>query len=238
MRLLPLVLLPLLGCEGFGLATPVLELDDTAGSFADDVSTGDESLAGDLPETTVPLTDRVYAVTAGQLSVAEPPGLDGLIGEILDRPVLVHVAAETEATLSLEAALAAPDGDQNPCEAVRGFPAADWSGNPRFVAGPGRLDTRFAGNPASFRDLELTGAFDADGGAWREGTLSATLDTREIAPALGDIDDVCALVAELGGSCFACEDGADACFALRLDGIVADAVDVAFDPTPDTAGCR
>lgn len=238
MRLLPLVLLPLVGCGGFGLATPVVELDDTAGSFADVDPGDDEGLAGELPETTVSLEDRVYAVEPGQLSVAEPPGLDALIGEILDRPVLVHVAAESEAALSLEVALAATDGDQNPCEAVRAFPAADWSDNPRFVAGPGRLDTRFAGNPASFRDLELAGTFDADGGAWRDGTLSATLDTRELAPALGGLDDVCGLVAELGGSCFACDDGADACFALRLEDIVADAVDVTFDATPDAGSCR
>lgn len=249
MRVLPLVLglMPLVGCGGFGLSGGVEDgaLDAGEGLWDDGADDGDGFEAPDddgrgevLSETTVALEGRVYAITPAGFRVTEPPGLDALFGEVLDRDVLVFVADETDAALTLNVSLAASDGRQDPCEAVRAFPAGDWTSNPAFEVGPGRLDTSFGGNAASFRDLSLSGIFDADGGAWRYGMLSAMLDTRELAPALGGIDDVCGLVEDLGGACTACSDGEEACFSLVLEDIVADEVPVAYDATPDVSSCR
>ena len=245
MRALPLVLLPLhlAGCA-FGLSvTPLDEVDaqadpDTGGGWDGSGRTDeDDEGGGDAPlaPTSADLEGRVYSIPLGALHVVEPAGLGALLAEAVDRDLLVYVAQESSDSLALAAALAGADGQQDPCEVVRAFPAADWSQNPLFEAGPGVLEASFAGSPAQFRELVLAGVFDADGGAWRDGTLSAELDTRELQPALSEFGDLCALVAELGGACHACDDGADACFDLRVDDVVAEESRVAFDPSPECA---
>jgi hypothetical protein len=209
---------------------------DTAGLDEDTPPEDDAEDDPTAPVTAVDLTGRVYGITLANLDVVEPPGVGALLAQEVDRDLLVYVAEETAASLTFAVALAAANGAQDPCETVRTFPVADWSDNPYFVAGPGVLEASFGGSPASFRDLELTGTFDADGGAWREGTLSAELDTRELAPALGGLGDLCELLADLGGTCEPCGDGADACFTLRVEDVVATQRSTSFDIDPSCAG--
>ncbi len=242
MRALPLVVvttLVLQGC-GFGLTLEpegaVVEDGTEAPDPGDDPSGGDaEGLA--LPATAVELDGKLYAISPDAMRVTQPPGLDGIFDQVLDRDVLVYVESESSTTLELAVALAGPNGRQDPCEAVRAFPAGDWTENPVFDVGPGSLTTQFGGHPATFRDLALSGVFDEYAFSWREGTLSALLDTRELEPALGDVGDACGLVEDLGGSCVACDDGEPACFELRIEEIVAELVDAPFEVAPDTRGC-
>lgn len=245
-----LMLSPLVGC-GFGL-TPEPDgfvdpgdaevapggEDELPGVDDTDEQGGDSGSGDDdtLPATTAPLDETLYVIDRATMRVTEPPGLDALFGEVLDRDVFVYVSRETAATIELAVTLAGTDGQQDPCEAVRTFPEGDWSANPVFDVGPGELATSFGGHPASFRSLLLSGVFDESGAAWRDGTLAAELDTRELAPALGDVDG-CDLVADLGGECGRCDDGVEACFALHIEGIVADRVETRFDDTPDARGC-
>ncbi|MDP2308665.1 MAG: hypothetical protein Q8P18_21770 [Pseudomonadota bacterium] len=246
-----LMVSPLVGC-GFGLTSaldgkehgPAVQDEESAapddGTSDDGTPDGDTSDEGGgedtLPATSADLDDTLYAIDRASMRVTEPPGLDALFGEVLDRDVFVYVERASASTIELAVALAGTDGQQDPCEAVRAFPAGDWSANPVFDVGPGQLTTSFGGQSATFRSLVLSGVFDESGAAWRDGTLAAELDTRELAAALGDIDG-CELVADLGGECVACSDGEEACFALRIEGIVADRVETSFDASPDARSC-
>ncbi|MES2639228.1 MAG: hypothetical protein V4850_07080 [Myxococcota bacterium] len=238
------LMVSLLGGCGFGL-TPTPDgfvdgstQDDPSVPATDDTEDPgtDPSVDETLPATSANLDDTLFVIDRASMRVTEPPGLDALFGEVLDRDVFVYVADATSSTIDLAVTLAGTDGEQDLCEAVRAFPEGDWSANPVFDVGPGELSTSFGGHPATFRSLLLSGVFDESGTAWRDGTLAAELDTRELAAALGDVDG-CDLVADLGGECVACDDGVEACFALHIEGIIADRVDTSFDDTPDARGC-
>ncbi len=238
MRCSAFLLAPLAGCA-IGL-DQVIDATEVP-AFSDPADTGDGAdpgtdEAGARP-TTVSMESRLYRMEAGDMVVTEPPGLDGLWDQVLSTPLLVYVDRESADSLELVAALAGADGLQNPCEKVRRFPAADWSHNPAFAAGPGELDTSFAGHAASFRELQLSGVVDEYAFGWRDGTLDAELDTRELQPALG-MNDVCAFVEDLGGSCHSCADGEAACFHVRIEEVQAEYVEADFDVTPDARGCE
>lgn len=189
----------------------------------------------ELPATEVDLKGRTYAIGADALTITDPPGLDGMKDDFLSRPLLVFVADEAEDALEMRITLAAPDGRQDPCEAVRAFPAADFSQDPLFDVQGGELTTSFGGGfPATFRELGLTGIFDPDALAWHDGTMDAMLDARELEPALPEGTDVCELVDGLGGACEACDDGEEVCFHLGIEGIRAVQIDMAFDEDPSS----
>lgn len=213
--------------------------DDGSGATdgtADD-GTGNDGTSDEDARTQVSVEGKLYAISPDDLTVVEPAGLDPLFGQILTRDVLVYVEDETADTLTLDVALAGTDGGQDPCEAVRQFPPAAWHTNPSFEAGPGELTTSFGGQPATLRHLEFAGTFDAYAFQWREGTLDAQLDTRELRAALPEEADLCGLVEDLGGACTACDDGEEACFALRIQDIVAEMVDGTFDTANRNARC-
>lgn len=233
--------LPLSACS-YGLTGATDEAPFDTGGLAADPGTPDDEAAATGDEeaapTAVEVEGKLYAISPDDLTVMEPAGLDAVFDEVLTRDVLVYVEDETSETLMLDVALAGADGRQDPCEAVRQFPAADWSRNPVFEAGPGELATSFGGQPATFRHLQLGGTFDEYAFAWREGTLSAQLDTRELQAALPREDDLCGLVEDLGGACEPCDDGEEACFALRLEDIVAELVDGSFEPRNRSTDCE
>jgi hypothetical protein len=222
------------GC-GFGLDTGLVT-PISPPSFAD--PPGEPQAADDgLPPTSVALEGRLYTLTAADMRVVQPPGLDGLWERVLTKPLLIYVRGESASALRLEAALGTEAGEQDPCEAVRRFPEADWTENPVFDAGPGTLDTSFGGSAASLRDVRLSGVVDEYGFGWRNGTLDARVDTRELRAALPTFDDLCALVDTLGGDCIACDDGEPLCFELAITEVTAAFSEASFDSTPDTSGC-
>ncbi len=220
------------GCS-FGLSSSIEVGVDT---FASGEDTAGIDAASGLPPTAVSLVGMTYAIGADTMVIVDPPGLDGFKDQILARDVLVFVAGQDQEALKLNIALAGADGAQDVCEAVRTFPTADYSRNPAFEAGPGELHTTFGGgHAAAFRELELTGIFDEYAFNWRNGTLDAMLDGRELAPALPKGADVCKLVDGMGGACEPCDDGEEACFHLRIEQVVAERVEIEFDVTP--TGC-
>ena len=229
----------LVGCQ-FGLQPNVYpdssgEVTDEGGGGITDPDAQEED--DDLEPTDVDLEGKLYAVTAGNLTITEPAGLDAMAEEMLDKDILVYVEDESGDELTMAVALSGADGLQDPCETVREFPAADWSQNPVFDVGPTDIDASFGGEPAQLRDVRMSGVFDKSGFAWRDGTLSAIMDARELQGALGDID-VCELVQELGGSCKACSDGKTFCFALEIEDILAEKVEADFDTTPSKNRCN
>jgi hypothetical protein len=233
-----MVLLPLalgLGACSFGLAEASDAASVDTGTLA---SPPDDDAAPNPDAVSADLTGRVYALEGASMTVVEPPGLDALWDQVLTRDVLVYIERDDGRALTIDVTLAGADGAQDPCESVRRFPDADWSENPAFVVGPGQLDTTFGGgHPASFRKLVLAGTFAQGADRWTEGTLDAVLDTRELAPALSGMGDLCELVEQLGGVCSNCDDGVAACFELSVVGVTAEQRDVSFDPSPSTGSC-
>jgi hypothetical protein len=209
--------------------------DDGAGGITDPEAAQEEE--EELEPTEVGLEGKLYSVTARNLTITEPAGLDAMAEDMLDKDILVYVEEESADELTMMVALSGTDGLQDPCETVREFPAADWSQNPVFDVGPTDLDASFGGEPAQLRDVRMSGVFDRSGFAWRDGTLSAIMDARELEGALGDID-VCELVQELGGSCNSCRDGKAFCFALEIEDILAEKIEADFDTTPGRSRCN
>jgi hypothetical protein len=216
------------GCGAMGLVE--IYEDSAATDLPNSTDDGDEAGGGAAMSTSI--AGELYAIDPADIEVIEPPGLAASFSELLDRDVLFYVAGEDETRIRIDLALAAADGSQDPCESVLELPTADWSEQPRFQVGPGQLDVSFGGHPATLRQLVLTGTFAADGSGWSGGTMSAEADARELAPAVGDGVDVCALVEGMGGDCHACDDGAPQCFTLAFDQVSARRSSEAFDPAP------
>lgn len=200
------------------------------GAEADAWSALDTGPAWDW-EVSVALTGRTFSIAPENLPLVEPEGLAPLLEGALATRVLVHVDEETADTLALAVTFAAADGYQDPCQPIVRLPDARWT-DPAFAAGPTEMTTSFGGHPATLRDVGFTGVFDKWGVGWTEGTLDATLDAREVDPALPEGLTTCALLDDLGGACAACEDGEPACVTLRFEGVVADLVDVAWERDP------
>lgn len=199
----------------------------------DDDESGDDA----LPETSVALEGMVYRIAPGSMTIVEPAGLERMKDQFLTRDVLVYVSEEKAASITFAVALAGDDGRQDPCEAVREFPRADWTANPVFEAGPGTIDASFGGEPAQLREALFGGVFDEYGFGWTEGSLSFQLDTRELDGALGDGVDGCELVEALGGECGRCGDGEPVCFDVIIEQITAVKAEIGFDERNDGSRC-
>ncbi len=215
--------LSLSGC--FGLQNNVTS---ETGVFGD--SGMSAALADSATPTTVALSGKLYVIAPADLNLVDPAGLNDLFHAALKDNVLVYVAQESQTSLTLDLSLAGSDGKQNPCEKVRTLPTAQWE-NPTFVAGPGEMDVSFAGTPATLRHLTVSGTFDQYAFNWRDGSLTAQLDGRELSSALGGAD-ACTLVANAGGSCEACDDGVVACVTLTFAGVVASQSNDSYDTSP------
>lgn len=227
MRVLILVLSSVLvGCGGVGLeAMPDEVVPGTADPTADDAGVAAAATTGDLG-------GELFVIHRAGLEVVDPPGLDTMLDQVLDRDVLFYVAAEESTRIRIDLALAGTTGAQDPCATVVELPTADWSHNPVFEVGPGRLEVPISGALTTFRDLTLTGTFAEDGTSWSDGEMSAELDARELAAAVPEGTDVCGLVEAMGGACHACDDGAKTCFTLAFDHVGGEKVGLEFDPTP------
>lgn len=223
MRHLPLLAttLALSGCFGLqeNVSTDTGLLMDSDG-WADQAGT----------PTDVALTGKLYVIAPDDLTLVDPPGLNELFHSALSQNVLVYIADESESSLTLELSLAGSDGKQNPCEVVRTLPEAEWQ-NPAFSAGPGEMDVSFGGQPAKLRHLTVAGTFDEYAFNWRDGTLVAQLDARELTSALAGAD-ACDLVANVGGACEACDDGEVQCITLRFEDVVAAQSNASYDDSP------
>ncbi len=220
MRTLPLLLLPLSGC--FGLQS---NISVDTGYWGDSA----ESETNGTP-VSEDLTGKVYAVGPTDMTLVEPAQLAELYLENVGKDILIYVASETTTTLQLQAALAADDGSQNPCETVRDLPQADWL-NPSFQAGPADMEIGFGGQPATLQDVELTGTFSPDAGSFGDGTLAGVVDARELAAALGGID-ACEMLDGMGSSCIPCDDGELQCASVRFEDVQGTEASMSFDPTP------
>lgn len=227
----------LLGCR-FGLTEVVPgdsgwegEYPGSGDSPGADPGLDDEPGAG-LPD----LTGRVYAIPPGAVEFDDPPGVGPLMGEAIDRDMLLYVSSHTANTITLAGALAGTEGGQDPCERVVWFPPAVLQGS-AFAIGPTDWEIVIAGADITFGGFELESTFDATGQRFGGGRMETELDARDVDEALPDGMYACDLVRSAGGSCRACSDGYIGCFTLG--GLVREAIRVtdSFDPEPDAGTC-
>ena len=224
----------LLGCHmGLVAVSPVTE-GKSGDSWGESGSVGTNNSA---PPVEVDLTRRLYSIASDDIAIVEPSQMGAVKDQLFTSNLLIYGSDISGDRMQMVMALAGADGQQSRCEPVRSMPTADWSENPYFVVGPGRVETSFGGTPAAFYDFTLSGVFARDGSAWTDGALSMTLDGRELAASLGT-NDICPLVESLGGACEACADGNVSCVNLRMT--VTRAVemrDATFDPR-ETGDCQ
>lgn len=196
-----------------------------------------EALVVTEPPVAVVLDGTTFSVDLTAVTVVQPPGLATLFSELDSGPALFHVLHEDDSIMELAIALGDVDGGQSPCEPVHRLPAADFTQNPWLEIHGASLPLSMGGHPVTMDYMGLSALISSDGARWDAGSLSAVLDTRELAPLFKDGTDVCALVEGMEGVCEPCPDGAVACVAVELDNVRARQVPILFDPDLDTSGC-
>lgn len=184
---------------------------------------------------TVELSGRTWEVDLADVTVTEPPGVDGLVAAMGSGSILFHASGQADTSLSLVAAYGDGAGNQDLCSPVESLPTADFSENPVFVVDDAVVGMRVSQQDVDLRDTLLTATISSDGARWTDGTLAATLDARQVDAAL-DLD-LCDLLDGLGGACVPCDDGSATCVDLVIDDISGATVDTPFDASADGSGC-
>lgn len=159
------------------------------------------------------------AVTAGlsykvDLTTAnweQPAGLGDLIAGSITTDILIGVAAVDDTSLTLIGATTTDlGGPQDFCASSINFPAADWSSNPYFSAGPSDVALVVQGVAVSIKGFNLSGTFNSDASAIGGAQLSGQIDVRDIAPLVepllgtSDPDEICGALAGFGATCVTC----------------------------------
>jgi hypothetical protein len=115
--------------------------------------------------------------------------------------------------------------DQDVCKPSIPFPEADFTASPFFTIGPADTTISISGAAINVKQLQITGTFASDGSSFGGGTLSGSIDARDIAAALPDLgydaDGLCGLIQGFGAACGACPDGQNYCLDLVADSIEA-----------------
>lgn len=195
-----------------------------------DFSCGDPSIAFTTSATGKPLaadlSDRTYDMSLDGARILQPSGVQDLVESFLGTDVLAGVQS-TSPSLQLLGAIATDGSDpltQDPCTPTVPFPTGDFDASPSFVMGPS--DETFAVGEAvlTVYDLEITGAFTADGRAVHGITLTGLADTRQVGQILSDSaseQTACNLASAAGVLCEPCPDGENLCITIVADRISA-----------------
>lgn len=176
------------------------------------------------PTDPASLVGKAYSLDLGAGRFVEPPGVGDVIGSFLDTEVLLGVTAADAATVHIMGALGDGNGNQDVCEPSFDFPVdADFSENPFFIVESDKLDLDISGVVVSIEDLEVSGAFSADGSEVAGASLRGTLDVSILADLVGD--DPCSLLVAFGVTCQTCSDGVtETCLSVFVDSMVAEEV--------------
>ncbi len=178
---------------------------------------------------TADLEGRTYAVNMASGRYIDPPGVGELLGEFAEGQVLLGVERLSGTFLTVIAGMS-EEGDyetQDLCFQTT-EDSCDYSAPPFFSFGPKDLSYSYGGQTFTVSDVELSGAFTADGSGFGGGDLSLVLDAREVVVVIDEVDthqDLCNLTASFGAPCEACpSDGVEACLSLRVDQLEAEQV--------------
>ena len=178
------------------------------------------------------LVGTAFRIDLGAARFVEPEGVGSVLGSLLEQNILVGVTAADDSELVMIGAISVGQTDeQDMCNPTIEFPTASFSDNPYFQIGPKDTTISVSDISVEIQDLEVSGAFAADSSYFGGGVLGGTIDTRPLVDLVADGEEVgegyiCDLVSELGyAECVACPSGGDFCLTLRVDQIVAEAID-------------
>ncbi len=218
---------------------------NSAGDFTYGFTTSDAGLPLSNPTA---LVNRVFSTDLATGNFVEPPGVGPILQSQLDGVVLLcDIAPESDFSPSAQPGLhfvsgmGEQDGNDivpEQCSEVSWLTAgsdqqigtsdddpADWS-NPSFDLGPFNMSMPMQGLSVDLNDVVMTGTYAQDGGSIVGGTLSATIDTRPLAPELdpeGGEGAVCDLVEEtVGVECEPCPDGQPFCLSLVVTELISE----------------
>lgn len=174
------------------------------------------------------LVGNTYNVNLADANIVSPAGVGSILGSVLTTPILLGVT-EVGATMEMLGAIGVEGGTtQDYCTPSIDFPTATFD-NPSFAVGPQDTTIDVAGATIPIGQLAVTGTFAADGSYFGGGTLSGSLDARDIAAALPDLgydaQGLCDLLVSFGAACAGCDDGETLCLEIVANRITADKVD-------------
>ena len=175
------------------------------------------------------LETRTYALDLAGARILEPAGVGSVLTSYLTQSILVGVVSADATKIQMLGAIGKEDvtpPEQDYCDPSIDFPEADFTAQPYFQIGPQDTTLAVAGLALEIGDLEITGTFAADGTYFAGGTLAGVIDTRPLAPLLGDDSGdegaICDLAISFGAVCEACPaDGEPYCLSLVADQIQA-----------------
>lgn len=170
------------------------------------------------------LVGAPYEVALNEARIVEPPGLGSVLSSYLTEVILIGVTNVSSDSINMIGAIAGDDGNQDYCDPTIPFPTADFIGSSYFSVGPQDTTFSVAGYDIDIEDLVLNGTFAADGSYFDGGVLSGTIDTRPLAPLLGEDEGaICELAVNFGAACEPCpSDGQEFCLTLVADQIYAE----------------
>lgn len=176
------------------------------------------------PADPASLVDSTYALDLGAGRFVEPPGVGSIIGSVLENEIFIMPTAADATSISFMGAIDDGAGNQDVCTESFAFPEpAQFDENPYFAIQSDLLDLDVAGVSVQIADLEVSGAFAADGSKISGARLKGTLDVSILADLVGS--DPCALLVTFGVECQPCADGvSQTCLSVDVDSMEADLV--------------
>lgn len=208
-----------------------------------DLSFRTSDLGGSMNDTGI-LANKGYNLDLAKARIVEPPNIGSVLGSVLTTPILIGVTSVSTDKIQMIGAIAKEGTtDQDYCTPSIDFPEADFSKAPFFEIGPEDTTITVSGAAIKINQLQVSGTFASDGSYFGGGTLSGSLDARDIAtalPDLGDADALCGIIAGFGATCESCPDGQAYCLSLVADQITATAISKGLEEVAgeDCPGCE
>jgi hypothetical protein len=180
------------------------------------------------------LVGTVWRIDLGEGRWIEPrAAMDGVITTYLQSTFLVSVELVDDNWIRIEGARSLEDGAQDICSATADFAAANFTENPYFSAGPDQLTFRVADVTLVLEDVEIEGAFTADGSGFEWVEVKGVFDSRPLDEPLKGKDSLgaaCHRASLAGSECIPCpSDGKPYCLALHVDEISASPTDASVE---------
>jgi hypothetical protein len=161
----------------------------------------------------VDVTGFSYAIEPTHGAWVEPASIGALLADQTDGSAMLLAVTSTRQRLDLVVARGTAL-EQDPCAPTTAATSSAWA-DPTFTLSSAMLPLTVGGNGVALDDLEVVGAFEADGSRFQLGRLTARVDTRQLADPLAGYTsaDLCA------EGCIPCADGVGRCLPVVIDGL-------------------
>ena len=214
---------PLQGSTVYTLTASICEVTSHASfetsAYGQPIEGGNETLTG---KTSVLLFENV--------NFTQPENIGSILSLYFDVPLLVGVLGADSAEIDVVAALGYFDNvagyKQRMNEPTWTFGQVSLDESAYFTGAVSELDLGYGNVSIPVYNFGLSGTFSPDASHFAGGTLSGKVDTRHMAPLLGETDEnaACELVGALGVSCEPCPDGEEFCLTIFGEEIVSEEV--------------